>query len=169
MPITHTSLDLVKHYGFERCMGGIVVFVSCLLDERLWGCLRSHATIPLAQRKEDSRLRAILYSTLYSILYTLYSTLLPCSRSSWSPCRRSPRWTRGASPYDRFPKFHREFLGRDPGTLKSDIVSTKTSSINLLGFETLEMKIRRLKLWKPTVARTGVQSVFIISNRKISN
>ena len=25
----------------------------------------------------------------------------------------------------RFPKFHRVFLGRDPGTLKSDIVSKK--------------------------------------------
>ena len=53
--------------------------------------------------------------------------------------------------YGRFPKFHRVFLGRDPGTLKSDIVSTKTSIINLFGFETLKLKIRRLKLWKPTV------------------
>ena len=42
-------------------------------------------------------------------------------------------------------------LGRDPGTLKSDIVSKKTSPINLFGFETLKLKIRRLKLWKPTV------------------
>ena len=38
--------------------------------------------------------------------------------------------------YGRFPKFHRVFLGRDPGTLKSDIVSNKTSTINLFGFET---------------------------------
>ena len=30
----------------------------------------------------------------------------------------------GRTPqYGRFPKFHRVFLGRDPGTLKSDIVS----------------------------------------------
>ena len=27
--------------------------------------------------------------------------------------------------YGRFPKFHRVFLGRDPGTLKFDIVSKK--------------------------------------------
>ena len=27
--------------------------------------------------------------------------------------------------YGRFPKFHRVFLGRDPGTLKSDIASNK--------------------------------------------
>ena len=52
--------------------------------------------------------------------------------------------------YGRFPKFHRVFLGRDPGILKSDIVSTKTSTINLFGFETLKLKIRRLKLWTPT-------------------
>ena len=57
----------------------------------------------------------------------------------------------GHTPYGRFPKFHRVFLGRDPGTLKSDIVSKKTSTTNLLGFETLKLKIRRLKLWKPTV------------------
>ena len=48
--------------------------------------------------------------------------------------------------HGRFPKFHRVFLGRDPGTLKSDIVSKKTSTINLFGFETLKLKIRRLKL-----------------------
>ena len=53
--------------------------------------------------------------------------------------------------YGRLPKYHSVFSGRDPGTLKSDIVSTKTSTINLLGFETLKLKFRRLKLWKPTV------------------
>ena len=46
------------------------------------------------------------------------------------------------APYGRFPKFHRVSLGRDPGTLKSDIVSTKISTINLFGFETLKLKIR---------------------------
>ena len=55
----------------------------------------------------------------------------------------------------RFPKFHLVLLGRDPGTLKSDIEIrhrvNKTSTINLFGFETLKLKIRRLKLWKPTV------------------
>ena len=35
--------------------------------------------------------------------------------------------------YGRFPKFHRSLLGRDPGTLKSDIVSKNTSTINLFG------------------------------------
>ena len=55
------------------------------------------------------------------------------------------------STFGRFPKFHRVSFGRDPGTLKSDIVSTKTSTIDLFGFETLKFKIRRLKLWKPTV------------------
>ena len=55
--------------------------------------------------------------------------------------------------YGRSPKFHRVVWGRDPGTLKSDIVSQKkrTSTIKLLGFETLKLKVRRLKLRKPTV------------------
>ena len=55
----------------------------------------------------------------------------------------------------RFPKFHRVFLGRDPGTLKSDMVSKKTSTINLFGFETLKLKIRILKLWKSTVLQVA--------------
>ena len=32
-------------------------------------------------------------------------------------------------PYGQFPKFHRDFLGQDPGTLKSDIVSNKHPQI----------------------------------------
>ena len=32
--------------------------------------------------------------------------------------------------YGRFPKFHRVLLGRDPGTLKSDIVSKNNNSNN---------------------------------------
>ena len=62
------------------------------------------------------------------------------------------------NPYSRFPKYHRAFLGRDSGTLKSDIVSKKTSTMNLFGFETLKLKIRRLKLWKPTVSVCSVRS-----------
>ena len=54
--------------------------------------------------------------------------------------------------HGRFPKYHRVFWGRDPGTLKSNIVSIKTSTINLFGFETLKLKIPRLKLWKQTVS-----------------
>ena len=61
---------------------------------------------------------------------------------------------RPSGAYGRFPKVHCVFLGRDPGTLKSDIVSKKTSTMNLFGFETLKLKIRRLKLWKPTVYYT---------------
>ena len=33
----------------------------------------------------------------------------------------------GMHAFGRFPKFHRAFLGRDPGTLKSDIVSKKNN------------------------------------------
>ena len=39
-------------------------------------------------------------------------------------CCRSHKTTH-RQPYGRFPKFHRVLLGREPGTLKSDIVSKK--------------------------------------------
>ena len=39
--------------------------------------------------------------------------------------RRVAAQGRSRPQYGRFPKFHRVFLGRDPGTLKSDIVSKK--------------------------------------------
>ena len=35
------------------------------------------------------------------------------------------------------------------------VKQNKTSTINLFVFETLKLKIRRLKLWKPTVPETG--------------
>ena len=39
---------------------------------------------------------------------------------------REPRRARDPqAPHGRFPKFHRVLLGRDPGTLKSDIVSKR--------------------------------------------
>ena len=53
-------------------------------------------------------------------------------------------WLPAWMPCGRFPKFHRVFLGREPGTLKSDIVSNKTSTISLFGIETLKLKFRRL-------------------------
>ena len=46
------------------------------------------------------------------------------------------------------------FWGRDPGTLKSDIVS-------LLGYETLKLNIRRLKLWKPRDDFSSLQTLSI--------
>ena len=57
-----------------------------------------------------------------------------CARSEkgvvWSAARVSRAWGaaiegNGHIACGRFPKFHRVFLVRDPGTLKSDIVSTK--------------------------------------------
>ena len=43
------------------------------------------------------------------------------------------------------------FFGPRPWHIESRHRVEKTSTINLFGFETLKLKIRRLKLWKPTV------------------
>ena len=82
-----------------------------------------------------------------------YQAPHPQTPHPWTPEIRTLRLLIRLQPmYGRFPKFHRVFCwGRDPGTLKSDIVSKKTSTTSLFGFETLKLKIRRLKLWKPTV------------------
>ena len=47
------------------------------------------------------------------------------------------------------------FFGPRPCHIEIRHRVKKTSTINLFGFETLKLKIRRLKLWKPTVFRTG--------------
>ena len=43
------------------------------------------------------------------------------------------------------------FVGPRPWHIEIRQPVKKTSTINLFGFETLKLKIRRLKLWKPTV------------------
>ena len=44
------------------------------------------------------------------------------------------------------------FLGPRPWHIEIRHRVKKTSTIDLFGFETLKLKIRRLKLWKPTVS-----------------
>ena len=46
------------------------------------------------------------------------------------------------------------FVGPRPWHIEIRHRVKKTSTINLCGFETLKLKIRRLKLWKPTVAQS---------------
>ena len=53
--------------------------------------------------------------------------------------------------YGRFPKFHRVFWGPRPWHVELRHRVKKTSTINLFRLETLKLKIRKLKLWKPTV------------------
>ena len=53
--------------------------------------------------------------------------------------------------YGRFPKFHRVFVGPRPWPIEIRHRVKQTSTIDLFGFETLKLKIRRLKLWKPGI------------------
>ena len=50
------------------------------------------------------------------------------------------------------------FFGPRPWHIEIRHRVKKTSTINLFGFETLKLKIRRLKLWKPTVLDPGPRS-----------
>ena len=73
-------------------------------------------------------LLAVLFVLLLFVLLLLFIIMIIISSLARGPARRG-----------RFPKFHRVVWGRDPGTLKSDIMSKKTSTINLFGFETLKL------------------------------
>ena len=53
--------------------------------------------------------------------------------------------------YGQFSEFQVCFLGPRPWHIEIRHRVKNTSTINLCGFETLKLKIRRLKLWKPTV------------------
>ena len=74
-----------------------------------------------------------IYSTLFCIqgsVYNVYILYNVCIQGSvynvyilYNVCIQG-------SVYSRFPKFHRAFLGRDSGTLKSDIVSKKHPRLN---------------------------------------
>ena len=57
--------------------------------------------------------------------------------------------------YGRFPEFIVVF-GPRPWHIEIRHRVKKTSTNNLFGFETLELKIRRLKLWKPTVLADAI-------------
>ena len=53
------------------------------------------------------------------------------------------------------------FFGPRPWHIEIRHRVKQISTINLFGFETLKLKIRRLKLWKPTVAtKNGLRLFF---------
>ena len=52
------------------------------------------------------------------------------------------------------------FFGPRPWHIEIRHRVKKTPTINLFGFETLKLKIRRLKLWKPTAIKTSQYIVY---------
>ena len=106
-----------------------------------------------------------MYIYIYIYIYTSHrlQTLMIVIISTYSLQRHlpvAPQRLRGVlervavAPEDfqhgRLPKFHRVFVGPRPWHIDIRHRVKKTSTINLFGFETLKLKVRRLKLWKPT-------------------
>ena len=58
------------------------------------------------------------------------------------------------------------FFGPRPWHIEIRHRVKTTSTINLFGFETLKLKIRRLKLWKPTVNTSFAQALALQSNSR---
>ena len=76
--ITQTSLDLVtKTIVFERFTGVICCASVVLLNERFWGCLKNHATIPLLKALNCEMSTALgLFEGTALVVYTLALLLL---------------------------------------------------------------------------------------------
>ena len=90
-----------------------------------------------------------IYIYIYIYIYTHISGVSPTisrTPSTWQAQNYVARYG-----YGRFPKIHRVFVGPRPWHIEIRHRVENTSTISLFGFETLKLKIRRLKLWKPTV------------------
>ena len=69
-----------------------------------------------------------VYIYIYIYIHELYVIAAGVGSAEASATRRMaerPNNNDNKHVYGRFPKFHLAFLGRDSGTLKSDIVSNK--------------------------------------------
>ena len=84
-----------------------------------------------------------MYVCMY--VYIGYICLCICIFMRASARQTQQRWC------GRFPKFHRVFVWPRPWHIEIRHRVKRISTINLFGFETLKLKIRRLKLWRPGV------------------
>ena len=83
-----------------------------------------------------------LYIYIYIYIHTYICVAGATAASSGPPRRPSLR---------SISKISSCFFGPRPWHIEIRHRVKRTSTINLFGFETLRLKIRRLKLWKPTV------------------
>ena len=80
-----------------------------------------------------------IYIYIYICIYTLEHDTIRYDRTCYPVMVRS------------ISEISSCFFGPRPWHIEIRHRVKRTSTINLFGFETLELKIRRLKLWKPTV------------------
>ena len=107
-----------------------------LMECRLRPCQRFHNIVCIICKSSK------LYGLHYYYYYYLYNndkiqSLRPCQRFHLVPAYIPYYDSNAACVLRSISEISSCFLDRDPGTLKSDIVSKKTSTINLFGFETL--------------------------------
>ena len=93
------------------------------------------------------------------------NSMITVSEMIWNMCisdeaESRMKHTAALQHYVRFPKFHRVFLGRDPGTLKSDIVSKKHPQLSCSDL--------RLSNWKFEDWNYGNRPYATASNSKYS-
>ena len=129
-------------------------------------CIHTHAQQQLMLRRQASEggMREPLREPEAAAQYRV-STLDPtshrvssliwrvrlCART-WLPTNRACHHGWCCSPLQSISEFSSCFFGPRPWHIEIRHRVKKISITNLFGFETLKLKIRRLKFWKPTVS-----------------
>ena len=85
-------------------------------------------------------------------MYILFIALvIEVQLRAQDPAQLAPLAGTGAPVIRSISEMSSRFFGPRPWHIEIRHRVKKTSTINLFGFETLKLRIRRLKLWKPTV------------------
>ena len=91
-----------------------------------------------------------IYMYIYTYIYIIVLSLVQAARLS-SPCPCPTSAPARRTQIRSISEISLCFFGPRPWHVEIRHRVKKTSTIKLFGFETLKLKIRRLKLWKPTV------------------
>ena len=106
---------------------------------------------------------------MYTYIYIYIHTSVPSEYGA--PAPRAPRRGSGGSggpPWVRsISEISSCFFGPRPWHIEIRHRVKKTPTISSFGFETLKLKIRRLKLWKPTVVRNDYDYMITSGMRNV--
>ena len=151
--VIHLSLSIYIYILYIYIYIRIHIYIYIYMYIHMVHVMRSNPNARNAIPSQSFSLkRKCLITSARGSLYSYGFTNETSTTWDW---RDAVRGARRGLGYGRFPKFHRVFLGRDPGTLKSDIVSKKHPQLICSDLRLSNCKIRRLTFWKPTVPESS--------------
>ena len=112
----------------------------------MWACGWLHPSV--TDRPISIAMTMLYYTMIYCTVTIQYNTIQYNTTQS-NPIQSNPIQYDPRRPTVDFRNLI-VFFGPRPWLIEIRHRVKKTSTMNLFGFETLKLKIRRLKLWKPT-------------------